>query len=182
MTVKVFGNLVRRTYKNERKFQIFVQETGWDFFPRPLRKPLYKMYLKEILMDKYGPEAFLFPETMLFPVVNINTGQVDNRLIQYAVIRGYTLCRISSDFNYILEKALKFFEEHNGKESIVFTLVDEQRQLTLIEFLRYLHQQDGKMKFEIPDDINEGPKPNPHKKPWHASRFKRLDKTATKKF
>lgn len=182
MTVKVFGNLVPRTFRNERKFQIFVQETGWDFFPRPVRKPLYKPYLKEILLDKYGPEAFLFPETLLFPIVNINTGKIDNRLTQYAVIRGYTLCRISSDFNYILDKALKFFVEHNGKDSISFTLVEEQKQLSLIEFLRHLHEKNGRMKFDIPEDVDVAPKPNPHKKHWHASRFKRLDKTATKKF
>lgn len=177
MTVKIFGNLVPRTFKNERKFQIFIEENTWDFFPRPLRKPLYKPYLKEILMDKYGPSAFLLPEQMLFPVVNINTGQYDNRLIQYALIRAYLLCRIDRPtFQPILDAAIRCFEEHNGKDSISITLVDEERQISVVEFLKYLFESNGRMQFDIPEDADAPPKAPLHKRHWHASRFKRLTK------
>ena len=138
MSVKVFGNLVPRTFRNERKFQIFVQESCFDFIPRGMKKPVYKQYLKEILMDKYGPSAFLFPDEMMFPVKNIHTGLYDCRLIQYAVVRALTLRRISHDFDYILEAAMKCFLEHGCKESVKITLTDTGEEISLISFLKML--------------------------------------------
>ena len=175
MTVKIFGRLEPRTFKNCRKFQIWIQENYFDWCPRPIKKVIYKPYLKEILMDKYGPEAFLFPETMMFPVVNINTGQVDARLVQYALIRSIALRRISRDFDYIFEKAKAFYEENKEFcKPYIITLTDTGQQINLVDYLLELDERGGRDKFEIPDDVND-PKPvNPHKKHWHASRFKRL--------
>lgn len=171
MSVKVFGNLVPRTFRNERKFQIFVQESCFDFIPRGMKKPVYKQYLKEILMDKYGPSAFLFPDEMMFPVKNIHTGLYDCRLIQYAVVRALTLRRISHDFDYILEAAMKCFLEHGCKESVKITLTDTGEEISLISFLKMLDENGGRMEFEVPDDATAPPKPSCHKpkhftNPW----------------
>lgn len=185
MTVKVFGNLMDRTFRNERKFQIGVQENFFDFLPRAFKKPLYKPYLKRILMDKYGPKAFLFPDTLMFPIVNINTGQVDARLVQYALIRAIMLRRISHDFDYIYERAKKCYIQYKDQcKPCSITLLGTGEQINLLDFLEKLNSFDGYMEFELPDDAKLPPKPNPHIKPghWHYNRkFKRLDKTATKK-
>ncbi len=106
-----------------------------------MKKPVYKQYLKEILMDKYGPSAFLFPDEMMFPVKNIHTGLYDCRLIQYAVVRALTLRRISHDFDYILEAAMKCFLEHGCKESVKITLTDTGEEISLISFLKMLDEK-----------------------------------------
>lgn len=180
MTVKVFGNLVPRTFKNERKFQIFIQESCFDFIPRGMKKPVYKLYLKDILMDKYGPSAFLFPEHKMFPIKNIHTGLYDCRLIQYAVIRALTLRRISHDFDYILQAALKCFAEHGCKESVEITLVETGEKVSIISFLKRLDEANGKMEIVVPDDANLPKKPSPHRKKHHG-KYKRIEKTRTHK-
>ena len=161
MSVKVFRVLNRKYFKNERKFQIFIQETFFDFIPRPVKKPIYKEYFKNILYEKYGPEAFLIPEHKLFPIVNINTGQFDDRLIQYALIRGIALRRIGHEFDYIYERAMECFKKHNCKDMITITVEDEK--IPFLEFLQKYDELDGKVKFDIPDDAWEKPKPGPHK-------------------
>ena len=163
MTVKVFGNLVPRTFRNERKFQIFIQESCFDFIPRGMKKPVYKLYLKDILMDKYGPSAFLFPEQKMFPIKNIHTGLYDCRLIQYAVVRALTLRRISHDFDYIFDAAIKCFQEHGCKESVRITLTETGEEVPLITFLKKLDEAGGQMEVTVPSDVNDGPKPSPHK-------------------
>lgn len=177
MTVKIFGKLVPRTFTNERRFQIFVQESSFDFLPRGMKKPIYKLYLKDILMEKYGPSAFLFPEDKLFPVKNINTGIYDCRLIQYAVIRSLTLRRISSDFNYFYETAIKCFEEHGCGESVKITLVDQDNtDVPLITFLKELDALGGTADIVIPDEPKrtlEDLKKIPHFKK-HYKKYKRI--------
>ena len=163
MTVKVFGQLVPRTFRNERKFQIFIQESSFDFIPRGMKKPIYKLYLKEVLMDKYGPSSFLFPEQMLFPVRNINTGLYDCRLIQYAVIRALTLRRISHDFDYIFDAAMKCFVEHGCKESVKITLTETGEEVSVISFLKKLDEAGGKMRIEVPED-STAPIQSPHRR------------------
>ena len=71
MSVKVFHQLMNKTFKHERKFQIFILESSMDFIPRGLKKPIYKEYLKTELYEKYGSDAFLIPEERLFPIINI---------------------------------------------------------------------------------------------------------------
>lgn len=181
MTVKIFGNLVPRTFRNERKFQIFIQESSFDFIPRGMKKPIYKMYLKDILMEKYGPTAFLIPEQKLFPIKNIHSGLYDCRLIQYALIRALTLKRLTDDYDYIFNAAIKCFEEHGCKESVKITLTQTGEEVSVISFLKKLQDAGGRCQITIPDDANVGKKPSPHK-PKHHGKYKRIAKTATKKF
>lgn len=184
MTVKVFHRLMPRTFQNERKFQIFIQESSFDFIPRGMKKPVYKMYLKDQLMETIGESAFLIPEQKLFPVKNINTGLYDCRLIQYAVIRSLMLRRISSDFDYIFKKAISCFQEHGCKDSIKITLTETGEEVSLISFLQKLDLAGGKMKIAIPDDAvrtDEQLQKLKEKRKRPKLKFKRLEKTKTVK-
>jgi len=177
VTVKVFGNLVPRTFVNERKFQIFVQESCFDFIPRAMKKPVYKLYLKDILYEKYGESAFLYPEERLFPIKNINTGLYDCRLIQYAVIRSLTLRRVSSDFNHFYDAAIKCFEENGCKKSVTINLTyDNNKEISLIDFLEGLDKLHGQDNVEIPavekKSLEELQKMPHYKK--HYKKYKRI--------
>jgi len=140
MSVKVFRRMMQKTFQNERRFQIFVQESYFDFIPRSVKKAVYMPYMKDMLMYKYGPDSFLIPEQLLFPLVNINTGQLDNRLMQYAVIRGLTLRRISEDFNYIYDKAWDFFQKNKGVMTTDIEILNDKRTVKLITFLQELEE------------------------------------------
>lgn len=154
MSVKIFHQLMNKTFRDERKFQIFIQESSFDFIPRGMKKPIYKEYLKNQLMDKYGPSAFLIPDEKLFPIKNINTGQYDDRLIKYALIRSLALRRISHSFDYIYEAALKCFKEHQCEDSIKITILQTGEEIGLIEFLSKYDKLDGNDNFELPENIN----------------------------
>lgn len=176
MSVKVFHQLMNKTFKHERKFQIFILESSMDFIPRGLKKPIYKEYLKTELYEKYGPDAFLIPEERLFPIININTGLYDARLIQYALIRSLALRRISHTYDYIYDAALKCFDEHDCKDTIEITVLDTNETVGLIEFLTRYDKLFGKTKVELPDDHEyklEDLQKMPHYKK-HYKKYKRI--------
>lgn len=175
-SVKVFHQLMAKTFRDERKFQIFILESSIDFIPRGMKKPIYKEYLKDQLIEKYGPDSFLIPEEKLFPVININTGMFDSRLIQYALIRSLALKRISHSFDYIYDKALKCFKDHNCKDTIEITILSTGEKIGLIQFLTNYDNLDGKKEFDIPDDAEisiEEIKQLPHYKK-HFKKYKRI--------
>jgi len=100
----------------------------------------------------------------------------DCRLIQYAVVRALTLRRISHDFDYILEAAMKCFLEHGCKESVKITLTDTGEEVSLISFLKMLDENGGRMEFEVPPDAKAPPKPSCHKpkhftNPWCFTKY-----------
>ena len=176
MSVKVFHQLMSKTFKNERRFQIFILESSFDFIPRGLKKPIYKEYLKEELYEKYGPDAFLIPEERLFPIININTGLYDDRLIKYALIRSLALKRISSTFNYIYDAALQCYTEHGCKDTIKITVISTNENVGLVEFLTRYDKILGKTKLELPDDLEytvEELQKMPHYKK-HYKKYKRI--------
>lgn len=141
-SVKVFCRLVPKTFTSERKFQIFCEESV--FLPREMKKPIYIIWFRNKLYEDFGDKAFIVPEEKLFPIINKNTGLTDHRLIQAAVIRLLRLCRIDPDKYYEWTKrALKVFNDNNCEKNIRITLVNEDREVSLIDFLLDLLEKEG---------------------------------------
>lgn len=179
MSVKVFHQLAERTLRNERKFQIFIQESFFDFIPRGVKKPVYKEYLKEILYAKYGESAFLDPEKKLFPIKNINTGLYDHRLIQYALIRTIMLKRIDSYYENLYNKALQCFNKHKCQDSVNIVLLKTGEKIPIIKFLLRLESEKNIHNLPLLDDAYAVVSNNKKKK--HHGKYKRLEKSKTHK-
>ena len=167
---------MNKTFRSERKFQIFIQESSFDFIPRGMKKPIYKEHLKKQLLEKYGESSFLIPDEMLFPIRNINTGQFDSRLIKYALIRAIALRRISHSFDYIYNAAIKCYKEHNCEDSIKITILSTGEEVGLVEFLMRYDKLDGNKHVDLPEDAQitiDEIKNLPHYKK-HYKKYKRI--------
>lgn len=176
MSVKEFHKLARKTFRDERKFQIFILESSIDFLPRGIKKPIYKEAQKNELLEKYGEDSFLIPDQLLFPIKNINTGLIDDRLVKYALIRSLALKRISHEYDYIYDAALKCYKDNNCEDSIKITVLDSNEEVGLIEYLTRLDKLDGKQEFEIPEVEKLSPEEfrmRPDFKP-HYKKYKRI--------
>lgn len=184
-SVKEFFKMQRKTFRDERKFQIFILESSIDFIPRALKVYIYKPYKKDLLMEKWGEKAFLISEEKLFPIINFNTGLIDQRLVKYALIRALALRRISHQYDYIYEAALKCYKENNCEDTIKITVLETGEEVGLIEFLTRYDKLDGKQTFDVPSEDQSKPdmeqiKNNPNYRPWRTSAYRSHKRIAKK--
>lgn len=133
MSVKVFGNLTNKTFNDERKYNIFIDET--NFLPRGLKKYFFKKYLSEELFNNFGENAFIIPERKLFPIINPSTRKIDQRMVEFSLIRLLQLYRIDSSFKQYYQKCKDIFIKNNFKELTKITLVETNQEVSLVFFL-----------------------------------------------
>lgn len=76
-------------------------------FGKTLKAKIRKSSVREHLLQKKGPSAFLMPEQKKFPIVNPNTGKVSCKMLKAAHMRA-------SQYGYqdVAAKAIKLMQTH----------------------------------------------------------------------
>lgn len=135
-SVKVFGVLNAGTKRNFRLFHIWMDEN--NYLPRGLKKTFYRSYLRDELHQKYGDRAFIWPEKKLFPIVNINSGEYDVRLMEFSICRILELCLIKPDlFRNLLLQAQTIAKENNLTNYGLYVFdKEEEREILLVDLLQ----------------------------------------------
>jgi len=77
-------------------------------FGKTLKTKIHKTSVREHLLQKHGPNAFLLPEQKKFPIVNPNTGKVSCKLLKAAKIRA-----AQHGYQNVVAKANSLMAKHN---------------------------------------------------------------------
>jgi len=76
-------------------------------FGQTLKEKIHKTSVREHLLEKHGPSAFLLPAEKKFPIINPNTGKVSCKMLKAAKIRA-----AQHGYQDVLRKADKLIQTH----------------------------------------------------------------------
>lgn len=97
--------------------------------PNKVKSKLSSKKNRQLMLEKYGKDAFLLPSLLKFPVVNPDTGKPDCGLIYAARIRAKQYSGVKPGYREIAAKAEQLYKSnkcdiklniqiHDGEETI----------------------------------------------------------------
>jgi len=81
--------------------------------PNKTKTKLSSKKNRQLMLEKYGKDAFLLPDQLKFPVKNPDTGKYDCSLIYAARIRAKQYSGIKPGYREIANKAEQLYKENN---------------------------------------------------------------------
>ena len=102
--------------------QLFHTDDGTDevlteaikkLIPASLRAKLSSRKSRQLMLEKYGKNAFLLPDQLKFPVVNPETGKIDCGLLYAARIRAKQYAGVKSGYREVAARAEKMFKANS---------------------------------------------------------------------
>lgn len=103
--------------------------------PKSIKEFYQKKSNREVMLKKYGNNAFLIPDKLKFPIINPKTGEKDCRLIYAAYIRAKQWSDKTPQYKTISEKARKMYEKLNCSNKIKINIQDSEIVLDLDAFV-----------------------------------------------
>ena len=76
-------------------------------FGNTLKQKIHKQSYRNIMLDRYGKDAFLIPEQKKFPIINPNTGKVSCKMLKAAKMRA-----MQHNYLDVARKANSLMTEH----------------------------------------------------------------------
>jgi hypothetical protein len=80
--------------------------------PNKTKAKLSSKKNRQLMLEKYGKDAFLLPDQLKFPVKNPDTGKFDCSLIYAARIRAKQYSGVKPGYREIATKAEKLYEQN----------------------------------------------------------------------
>ena len=103
-----------------------------------LHKYLMSRKNRQMLLDKYGKDAFLLPDELKFPVMN-EKGKYDCGLIYAARVRAKQWSGKKPGYREVAKKAEELYKKHGCEKKIHILLnVNEHQEPVEIDFLELL--------------------------------------------
>ena len=80
--------------------------------PNKTKAKLSSRKNRQLMLEKHGKEAFLFPDQLKFPIIDPDTGKPDCALIYAAKIRAKQYAEVKPGYREVSAKAEKLFKEN----------------------------------------------------------------------
>ncbi len=80
--------------------------------PKTIKQKLSSKKNRNLMLEKYGKDAFLLPSQLKFPVKNPDTGEYDCSLIYAARIRAKQYAGIKPGYREVADKAEKLYKQN----------------------------------------------------------------------
>lgn len=109
--------------------------------PSTVKSKLSSRKNRQIMLEKFGKDAFLLPDQLKFPVVNPDTGKPDCALIYAARIRAKQYTGTKPGYREVAAKAEKLFKSNKCETKLHVQIHDgmEEYDIDLLNLIEVLY-------------------------------------------
>jgi len=106
--------------------------------PNNLRSKISSKKNRQLMLEKYGKDAFLLPNQLKFPVVNPDTGKYECSLIYAARIRAKQYAGVKPGYREIANKAEELYKSNKCNIKLNIQINNESEKLYDIDFINLI--------------------------------------------
>lgn len=103
--------------------------------PTQIKTKLSSKKNRQLMLDKFGKDAFLLPDQLKFPVVDPDTGKPNCALIYAARIRAKQYAGVKPGYREIATKAEEMYKNNNCDTRLNITIHDNSEETYDIDML-----------------------------------------------
>lgn len=108
-----------------------------EIIPKSIKIKYYKKSERIKLFEKFGNSAFLYPETLSYPIKNFKNGQLDCRLLYYVIVCLFFISYEKAEFLFLLNKAKEIFEKNYCSYQFLINIGGSNVNIDLITLLEF---------------------------------------------
>ena len=106
--------------------------------PNNLRSKISSKKNRQLMLEKYGKDAFLLPNQLKFPVVYPDTGKYECSLIYAARIRAKQYAGVKPGYREIANKAEELYKSNKCNIKLNIQINNESEKLYDIDFINLI--------------------------------------------